>query len=250
MHVPTPPASGCGTERGPKTQFWMPGHNSCCILLGFPAPKPTPVSHRSFTSSLIFSISARSMSTSLFRLSICASLQRKAGWSHAAVATLPLPLWTPVPVVPNAIGWPEGLLKYIRGDLEKTESAKLSQAAGACPQVPILSPCPHLWLCGRRADLNEVLWLLILRGFLRDDNHWLHVLGQCRCPQEVWGALWGQEVVVPSPGVSGITTGRPSRGGRQPVPCCCDGPAGPSAVSPDLNPPMGTPSCTLNPQAL
>lgn len=177
-----------------------------------------------FTSSLIFSISARSMSTSFFRLSICASLQREAGWPHTAVVAPSLPPWTPVPVIPNAVGWFKGLLKYIRGDLGKTEGAELSQAAGACPLcpwVPIPFPCPHLWLRGgSRADFNEVLRLLILGGFLGDDNHWLHMLSQSGCPQEVRGALQGQEVAVALPGVSGITAGRLPRERRQPSLSC------------------------------
>lgn len=179
---------------------------------------PTPaVPQPGFTSSLIFSISARSISTSFFRLSICVSLQREAGWPHTTVSpSVPPQIF--VPVVPNAIGRPEGLLKYIRGDLEKTEGGKLSQAAGACPpcpRVPIPPPCPHLRLRGgSRADLNEVLRLLVLRGFFGDDDHRLHVLGQRRCPQEIWGALQGHKVMVALPGVLGTTTHRPPRGGR------------------------------------
>lgn len=41
------------------------------------------------------------------------------------------PAGPPIPVIPNTIGWPEGLLKQVRGDLGRTEGAELRQDTGA-----------------------------------------------------------------------------------------------------------------------
>lgn len=41
------------------------------------------------------------------------------------------PAGPPIPVIPNAVGRPEGLLKQVRGDLGRTEGAELRQDTGA-----------------------------------------------------------------------------------------------------------------------
>lgn len=107
---------------------------------------------------------------------------------------------------------------------------------GLCP-----SPCPHLGLCGGScADLDEALWLLVLGGFLGDDDHWFHVLCQRGRPQEVWGVLWGQEVMVTPPWIFGRATG------KEATPHCHEVLVCPSAAS---SGPLavGTPPCTLKP---
>lgn len=104
-HAPTPSPSGVRSWHWERPQNTVLGARTPLLLHPIrvsmlqhqnPPCSPTLAAPQpGFTSSLIFSISARSMSTSFFRLSICASLWRKASWSHVAAATPPLPLLDP-----------------------------------------------------------------------------------------------------------------------------------------------------------
>lgn len=222
-----------------------------------PAPALLPMP---LTSSWILSSSVRSVSTSLFKVSIWRSLGTEVrrglpqpAWSSPArvvpafqftqpgrsgdpgTATGPListpsgfehlrsvspakifrdhssqkavshdgGLPQPSPVVLHgAIRGSKCLLKEVSHHLPRQSTVTPAptppgqEGGPATPSAPSEEGAAHRWFRGRgpRADLDEVLGLLVLRGLLRNHHHRLDVLGQRRGPQEVGGSLRGQRV--------------------------------------------------------
>lgn len=144
------------------------------------------------------------------------------------------------------------MLKYIRGDLGKTEAAELCQAAGVCP--PIQGPHPRAPTCGSVVEAVLISMRfsgssssgassgMTTTGFTCSASADARKKfgGLCRDKKLWWHCLGFQEW---------LQADSLGKGGSHPCAAemCCQVPL---QCPQTPNPSVGTPPCTLNPQAL